>query len=124
MARYINADLILEKTQKELDVLMRIYNRHKNVLNDKMLTRLDGVIHGLESVRYRIKNAPAADVREVMSSAWIPCEEWLPTFGWFLTTSDTGYNTTHVGMTLYNGKEWEIEYKVKAWMPLPEPFKP
>lgn len=65
MTRYVNADLILGKTQKELDVLMRIYNRHKSVLSDKMLTRLGGVIHGLESVRYRIKNAPTEDVREV-----------------------------------------------------------
>lgn len=59
-----------------------------------------------------------------MASAWIPVAERLPEFGWYFTSSDTGYNTTHVGMTLYNGTEWETEFKVQAWIPLPESFNP
>ena len=57
-----------------------------------------------------------------MFGKWIPCSERLPDFGWYITSADTG-NNTHVGMHLYTGEEWECEYTVKAWMPLPESFK-
>ena len=73
---------------------------------------------------------PTADVREVMSSAWIPVTERLPeVYAMYLVTLDDG-------SVYFLYWEWDDEFKhwvdtdgnsdyiVVAWMPLPESFKP
>lgn len=68
---------------------------------------------------------------EIPHSEWIPCTERLPENNdkcivWCEWIDEEGYECgEHNVASCYNGHWYGkcLQYKVKAWMPLPEPYK-
>ena len=55
---------------------------------------------------------------------WIPVSERLPNFNDIvLASTDSDYDELRVILTVYNAEEFWFNGKIKAWMPLPEPYK-
>lgn len=55
---------------------------------------------------------------------WIPISERLPKFNDIvLASSDSDYPELRVILTVYSAEEFWFNGKIKAWMPLPEPYK-
>ena len=55
---------------------------------------------------------------------WIPISERLPNFNDIvLASADSDYDELRVILTIYSGEEFWFNGKIKAWMPLPEPYK-
>lgn len=105
MARYINADELQAKINGISDYL--------------------DALSQLELVCDAIANAPTADVREVMSSAWIPVSERLPeNCGYYLVT-DRIPNADMVGESYFDAfsQQWHDAWDVITWMPKPEPYR-
>jgi len=54
---------------------------------------------------------------------WIPASERLPgEEGYYLVTTDGTYNDT-IDIAHYTKGSWHKASRIKAWMPLPEPYK-
>lgn len=60
---------------------------------------------------------------------WTPINKPPKEEGWYLVTS-TKYGTPYVNIAFYFGGTWRDEYRkifnrqcIRAWMPLPEPYK-
>ncbi len=54
---------------------------------------------------------------------WIPCTERLPEEdGCYLVTT-TGTNNDIIDIAYYTTDLWHKASRIKAWMPLPEPYK-
>jgi len=55
---------------------------------------------------------------------WIPVSERLPNFNDIvLASADSDYDELRVILTVYGGEEFWFNGKIKAWMPLPKPYK-
>ena len=55
---------------------------------------------------------------------WIPVSERLPNFNDIvLASADSDYDELRVIITVYRGEEFWFNGKIKAWMPLPAPYK-
>lgn len=55
---------------------------------------------------------------------WIPVSERLPNFNDIvLASTNSDYDELRVILTVYSGEEFWFNGKIKAWMPLPEPYK-
>ena len=55
---------------------------------------------------------------------WIPVSERLPNFNDIvLASTNSDYDELRVNLTVYSGEEFWFNGKIKAWMPLPEPYK-
>lgn len=55
---------------------------------------------------------------------WIPVSDKLPNFNDIvLASADINLNELRVIITVYSGEEFWFNGKIKAWMPLPEPYK-
>lgn len=55
---------------------------------------------------------------------WIPVSDKLPNFNDIvLASADSDYDELRVIITVYSGEEFWFNGKIKAWMPLPEPYK-
>lgn len=55
---------------------------------------------------------------------WISVSERLPNFNDIvLASADSDYDELRVILTVYSGEEFWFNGKIKAWMPLPEPYK-
>lgn len=55
---------------------------------------------------------------------WNPVSERLPDFNDIvLASTDSDYDELRVILTVYSGEEFWFNGKIKAWMPLPEPYK-
>ena len=55
---------------------------------------------------------------------WIPVSERLPNFNDIvLASADSNYDELRVIITVYSAEEFWFNGKIKAWMPLPEPYK-
>ena len=66
-------------------------------------------------------NEPTADVVE--QTRWIPVSERLPEEdGCYLVTT-TGTNNDIIDIAYYTDGIWHKASRIKAWMPLPEPYK-
>ena len=58
------------------------------------------------------------------ANKWIPVSERLPDFNDIvLASTDSDYDELRVILTVYSGEEFWFNGKIKAWMPLPEPYK-
>lgn len=63
-------------------------------------------------------------INAVQESRWIPVSERLPKFNDIvLASSDCDYPELRVILTVYNAEEFWFNGKIKAWRPLPEPYK-
>lgn len=77
---------------------------------------LDGYIYKGKTIREWI------DI--VAQAQWIPVSERLPNFNDIvLASADSDYDELRVILTVYSGEEFWFNGKIKAWMPLPEPYK-
>ena len=55
---------------------------------------------------------------------WIPVSERMPNFNDIvLASADSDYNELRVIITVYGGEEFWFNGKIKAWRPLPEPYR-
>lgn len=55
---------------------------------------------------------------------WIPVSERMPNFNDIvLASTDSDYDELRVILTVYSGEEFWFNGKIKAWMPLPKPYK-
>ena len=56
---------------------------------------------------------------------WIPCSECLPDYPKMMLVSLEGYVTGRISIDWYSKEDgwYEHRHHVKAWMPLPEPYK-
>ncbi len=55
---------------------------------------------------------------------WIPVADKLPNFNDIvLASADSDYDELRVILTVYSGEEFWFNGKIKAWMPIPEPYK-
>jgi len=61
---------------------------------------------------------------ELPNGGWIPVNVRLPEFNDIvLASTDSDYDELKIILTVYNAEEYWFNGKVKAWMPLPEPYK-
>ena len=66
-----------------------------------------------------VENLPS-----VTPHRWIPVSERLPKFNDIvLASTDSDYDELRVILTVYGGEEFWFNGKIKAWMPLPAPYK-
>ena len=54
---------------------------------------------------------------------WIPVSERLPEKNGCYLVSTTGENNNIIDMSFYIEGLWHKASRIKAWMPLPEPYK-
>lgn len=55
---------------------------------------------------------------------WTPVSKRLPNFNDIvLASTDSDYPELEVILTVYNGEEFWFNGKIKAWMPIPEPYE-
>ena len=55
---------------------------------------------------------------------WIPVSERMPNFNDIvLASTDSDYDELKVVLTVYGAEEFWFNGKIKAWIPLPEPYK-
>lgn len=106
----------------------------KYINADKLQAKINGIsdyldaLSQLELVCDAITEAPTADVREVMESAWIPVSERLPEKnGVYFVTAQ--FPSVRVVTIMYYSaiyKEFRSsegnDYCITAWMPMPEPY--
>lgn len=70
----------------------------------------------------RIQEQPTIEP-EQKTGKWIPCSERLPEEdGCYLVTT-TGTNNDIIDIAYYTTGLWHKASRIKAWMPLPEPYK-
>lgn len=109
MKKYIDADALIKEIELQADDC------------DVIEFQLAG--YGCANI---VKDFPAADVREVMASAWIPVSERLPEKDTECIIT-TKYSTLE--FALYTGKNWVCECEnfwttqITAWMPMLEPYR-
>jgi len=83
-----------------------IYKEPRNDMDKITIDACKGAIELLEQTR------------------WIPVSERLPNFNDIvLASADSDYDELRVILTVYNAEEFWFNGKIKAWMPLPEPYK-
>jgi len=76
----------------------------------------------VDSIMRTIGSMPSVQSQKV--SSWIPVSERLPNFNDIvLASADTDYEELRVILTVYSAEEFWFNGKIKAWMPLPEPYK-
>lgn len=68
-------------------------------------------------VRATLKALPSADAE------WIPCSERLPSKDGCYLVSTTGTNNDIIDIAYYTEEIWHKASRIKAWMPLPEPYR-
>jgi hypothetical protein len=57
-------------------------------------------------------------------TGWIPVSERMPNFNDIvLASTDSDYDELKVVLTVYGAEEFWFNGKIKAWIPLPEPYK-
>lgn len=62
--------------------------------------------------------------QEPKTRHWIPVSERMPNFSDIvLASTDSDYDELKVILTVYEGEEFWFNGKIKAWMPLPKPYK-
>lgn len=55
---------------------------------------------------------------------WIPVSEMLPDFNdVVLASTDSNYDESKVIIIVYNADEFWFNGRIKAWMPLPKPYR-
>ena len=54
---------------------------------------------------------------------WIPCSERLPDKDGCYLVSTTGTNNDIIDIAYYTEEIWHKASRIKAWMPLPEPYR-
>ena len=70
------------------------------------------------------KEALEMAIKALEQTRWIPISERLPNFNDIvLASADSDYDELRVILTVYNAEEFWFNGKIKAWMPLPEPYK-
>lgn len=75
----------------------------------------------LESIEALIAEG---EIHDIEYSPWIPINEKLPNFNDIvLASTDSDYDELKVILTVYSGEKFWFNGKIKAWMPLPEPYK-
>ena len=86
--------------------------RYKGILEDKDYKRL---CHALDLEKAE---------QEPKTRHWIPVSERMPNFNDIvLASTDSDYDELKVILTVYEGEEFWFNGKIKAWMPLPKPYK-
>lgn len=69
----------------------------------------------------------ATDINVVSNNGWIPCSERLPSFdGAFICTAKEVEESLELIYSSFDNSwmdEFDGEYEVIAWMPLPQPYK-
>lgn len=65
----------------------------------------------------QIDALPSADAK------WIPCSERLPREDGCYLVSTTGTNNDIIDIAYYTEEIWHKASRIKAWMPLPKPWK-
>ena len=64
-----------------------------------------------------------ADMAE-KTAEWIPVKDRMPDFNDIVLASvDSDYDELRVILTVYNAEEFWFNGTIKAWMPVPEPYK-
>lgn len=54
---------------------------------------------------------------------WIPCSERLPSEDGCYLVSTTGTNNDIIDIAYYTEEIWHKASRIKAWMPLPKPYR-
>jgi len=63
-------------------------------------------------------------VKERPTAEWIPVKDRMPEFNDIVFASvDSDYDELRVIITVYKAEEFWFNGTIKAWMPLPEPYK-
>lgn len=76
---------------------------------------------GMSEAREVVVNLPSVTPKS--KTEWIPCSERLPgKDGCYLVTT-TGTNNDIIDIAYYTDDIWHKASRIKAWMPLPEPYK-
>lgn len=116
MSRYINADALEKYLWEESESEFWIGDPKVSIT--------------YKDISIYVAKMPAADVREVINSAWIPVSERLPMQGTsVIISANVGRLFSYVGEGWYDGYEWhdkdvfETKKAVTAWMPMPEPYR-
>ncbi len=59
----------------------------------------------------------------VLAGRWIPVSERLPSENGCYLVSTTGANNDIIDIAYYTKEIWHKASHIKAWMPLPEPYR-
>ena len=66
-----------------------------------------------------LKQMPSADPK----TNWIPCSERFPSEDGCYLVSTTGTNNDIIDIAYYTEEIWHKASRIKAWMPLPKPYR-
>lgn len=73
----------------------------------------------VEFIKKHLLSLPSAD----RPTGWIPVSERLPGKNGCYLVSTTGTNNDIIDMAYYIEGMWHKASRIKAWMPLPEPYR-
>ena len=74
--------------------------------------------------RYNLISCAIESLENQKTEHWIPISERLPNFNDIVLASvDSDYDELRVILTVYSAEEFWFNGKIKAWMPLPNPYK-
>lgn len=62
-------------------------------------------------------------VKKLEQTRWIPVSEKLPDKDGCYLVSTTGTNNDIIDIAYYTEEIWHKASRIKAWMPLPEPYR-
>ena len=61
--------------------------------------------------------------KALKQTRWIPCSERLPDKDGCYLVSTTGTNNDIIDIAYYTEEIWHKASRIKAWMPLPNPYR-
>ena len=93
--------------------------------NEKAIDLLDNLIGMVEDNHNSdYDKALKMAIKSLEQTGWIPVRERLPEEdGCYLVTT-TGTNNDIIDIAYYTDGIWHKASRIKAWMPLPESYKP
>ena len=88
--------------------------KHNDVAGCNLIFEAADTIEAL-SAKARASDRPTGE--------WIPVSERLPSKDGCYLVSTTGTNNDIIDIAYYTEDIWHKASRIKAWMPLPEPYK-
>lgn len=62
-------------------------------------------------------------IMSMIKEKWIPCSERMPEEEKCYLVTSTGTHNDIIDIAYYSRDVWHKASRIKAWMPLPEPYK-
>ena len=106
------------KNMIHIDDVYRLIAGHSDYHGDSILSAFTCLVEGKD-----VKSIAPLDESADRPTGWIPVSERLPGKNGCYLVSTTGENNYIIDIAYYIEGMWHKASRIKAWMPLPEPYR-